>query len=109
MDPHSYRPNEFFANNWVYDGLVEYGRIDICRLLQLHGLLKILQMRGKSISSIDVKFHDGATWNCAAAKLNFDHAQSHHLLHQIGMVGGASISNQIVDLLSTYVFQIEEG
>merc|ERR1719181_732434 len=25
LDPHSYRPNEFFANNWVYDGLVEYG------------------------------------------------------------------------------------
>ena len=25
MDPHTYRPNEFFANNWVYDGLVEYG------------------------------------------------------------------------------------
>ena len=25
LDAHSYRPNEFFANNWVYDGLVEYG------------------------------------------------------------------------------------
>ena len=24
LDPHSYRPNEFFANNWVYEGLVEY-------------------------------------------------------------------------------------
>ena len=25
LDPHSYRPNEFFANNWVYEGLVKYG------------------------------------------------------------------------------------
>ena len=25
LDPHSYRPNEFFANNWVYEGLVAYG------------------------------------------------------------------------------------
>ena len=25
LDPHTYRPNEFFANNWVYEGLVEYG------------------------------------------------------------------------------------
>ena len=23
LDPHSYRPNEFFANNWVYEGLIE--------------------------------------------------------------------------------------
>ena len=25
LDPHSYRPNEFFANNWVYEGLTAYG------------------------------------------------------------------------------------
>ena len=25
LDPHTYRPNEFFANNWVYEGLVAYG------------------------------------------------------------------------------------
>jgi hypothetical protein len=24
LDPHTYRPNEFFANNWVYEGLVKY-------------------------------------------------------------------------------------
>jgi ABC-type transport system substrate-binding protein len=23
MNPHAYRPNEFFANNWVYEGLVQ--------------------------------------------------------------------------------------
>merc|ERR1712091_365384 len=25
LDAHSYRPNEFFANNWVYEGLLAYG------------------------------------------------------------------------------------
>ena len=25
MDPHTHRPNEFFANNWVYEGLTKYG------------------------------------------------------------------------------------
>ena len=25
LDPHTYRPNEFFANNWVYEGLLTYG------------------------------------------------------------------------------------
>ena len=25
LDPHSYRPNEFWANNWVYEGLVKFG------------------------------------------------------------------------------------
>lgn len=25
MEPHGYRPNEFFSNNWVYEGLVKYG------------------------------------------------------------------------------------
>merc|ERR1719491_1838267 len=25
IDPHSYRPNEFFISNWIYEGLVSYG------------------------------------------------------------------------------------
>lgn len=24
LDPHSYRPNEFFANNWVYEVSVQW-------------------------------------------------------------------------------------
>ncbi len=77
LDPHTYRPNEFFSNNWVYDGLVEYGP------------------GGKSLPALavswnvddragggqtytfnlrqNVTFHDGAAWNCDVAKLNFDH------------------------------------
>lgn len=25
LNPHGYRPNEFFANDWVYEGLVKWG------------------------------------------------------------------------------------
>ena len=76
LDPHTYRPNEFFANNWVYEGLVSYGSYG-----------QILPALAKSWSVDDkddgqrhtfnlregVTFHDGAAWNCTGAKLNFDH------------------------------------
>ena len=80
MDPHTYRPNEFFANNWVYDGLVEYGPGGT-----------ILPSLAESWTSVDkagggktytfnlrqnVNFHDGAAWNCTVAKLNFDHVMA---------------------------------
>ena len=76
LDPHTYRPNEFFANNWVYEGLVSYGNNgQVLPALasswkvadQGAGQRYIFQLRP------DVKFHDGADWNCAAAKINFDH------------------------------------
>ena len=77
LDPHSYRPNEFFANNWVYDGLVEYGPdgVILPSLAQswsvdATGLKYTFTLRS------GVTFHDGETWNCAAAKLNFDHGPS---------------------------------
>lgn len=77
LDPHSYRPNEFFSNNWVYEGLVSYG----AQGQTIPALAKnwtitdntdgtqtyVFTMRG------NVTFHDGSPWNCAAAKLNFDH------------------------------------
>ena len=82
LDPHSYRPNEFFANNWVYEGLVEYGPDGT-----------ILPALAESWSVADngagqkytfalrqgVKFHDGGEWNCAVAKLNFDHVLAEEL------------------------------
>ena len=73
----SYNPNEFFANNWVYEGLVSYGPEG-----------KILPALAKSWDIEDtaeggtkytfqlregVTFHDGAAWDCGAAKMNFDH------------------------------------
>jgi ABC-type transport system substrate-binding protein len=76
LDPHTYRPNEFFANNWVYEGLVSYGS---------YGQILPALASKWSVADVgdgqeytfqlrqNVTFHDGAAWNCAAAKLNFDH------------------------------------
>jgi len=77
MDPHSYRPNEFFISNWMYEGLVSYGPDGT--------ILPHLATRWTASDTADggqeytftlrsgVTFHDGAAWNCAAAKMNFDH------------------------------------
>mmetsp|Transcript_3228 Transcript_3228/g.4687 ORF Transcript_3228/g.4687 Transcript_3228/m.4687 type:complete len:467 (+) Transcript_3228:135-1535(+) len=77
LDPHSYRPNEFFANNWVYEGLVSYG--------SQGQTIPALAKNWTITDNVDgtqtyfftlqdgVKFHDGTLWNCDAAKLNFDH------------------------------------
>ena len=76
LDPHTYRPNEFFSNNWVYEGLVSYGSYGqiLPALAQSwtvadegDGQRYTFQLRP------DVTFHDGEEWNCDAAKLNFDH------------------------------------
>ena len=74
LDPHTYRPNEFFSSAWIYEGLVTYGREGqiIPALAQSwtvsdDGLQYTFQLRP------GVTFHDGTEWNCSAAKLNFDH------------------------------------
>ena len=84
LDPHSYRPNEFFANNWVYDGLVEYGPNGVI-LPSLATSWSVEDIAGGGqryafTLRSGVKFHDGAAWNCAAAKLNFDHVLAKPLL-----------------------------
>ena len=79
LDPHTYRPNEFFANNWVYEGLVSYGSYGQV----LPALAESWSISDNSDNSDGqrytfnlrdgVVFHDGAVWNCTVAKLNFDH------------------------------------
>ena len=77
LDPHSTRPNEFFANNWVYDGLVEYGPQGtiIPSLAESWTVTDNADGGQKYTFALrpNVKFHDGEAWNCDAAKLNFDH------------------------------------
>ena len=78
MDPHTYRPNEFFSNNWIYEGLVAYGA---------NGAIEPALATSWS-STVDattgaetvrftlrtgVTFHDGAAFDCSVVKLNFDH------------------------------------
>lgn len=76
LDPHSYRPNEFFANNWVYDGLVEYGPGGtILPALATSWTVEDLTSGGQKYTFTlrsGVTFHDGAAWNCKVAKMNFD-------------------------------------
>jgi len=77
MDPHSYRPNEFFFNNWVYEGLVSYGP-DGAILPQLASAWTIADTADggqeyRFTLRAGVVFHDGEAWNCSAAKMNFDH------------------------------------
>lgn len=79
LDPHSYRPNEFFANNWVYESLVNYGPQGQI----LPGLAASWTSTAGASGSNEqvytfvlrpnVTFHDGSDWNCDAAKMNLDH------------------------------------
>jgi ABC-type transport system substrate-binding protein len=77
LDPHSYRPNEFFANNWVYEGLLSYGADGVIE----PALATSWTVTDNNNGGQDyvftlrqgVKFHDGTDWNCTVAKLNFDH------------------------------------
>ena len=75
-DPHTYRPNEFFFSNWIYEGLLEYGEDGEL----LPALAKNWSVAADGDGEIysftlrpDVTFHDGAKWNCSAALLNFNH------------------------------------
>ena len=78
LDAHTYHPNEYFANSWVYDGLVEYGpdgTILPC-LAESWTVADRAEGYGQSYTfnlRQNVTFHDGALWNCVVAKLNFDH------------------------------------
>ena len=78
LDPHTYRPNEFFANNWVYEGLVKYGANGVIEPA-LAASWVVADIAGTDDQRYTftlrsgVTFHDGTAWNCGAAKLNFDH------------------------------------
>jgi len=77
MDPHSYRPNEFFISNWIYEGLVSYSH-DGMILPQLASSWTVTDTNGggqeyRFTLRPGVKFHDGADCNCAAVKMTFDH------------------------------------
>lgn len=77
MDPHSYRPNEFFISNWIYEGLVSYGH-DGQIMPQLATSWTVTDTSsGDQIYRFTlrsgVQFHDGTAFNCAAVKMTFDH------------------------------------
>merc|ERR1712046_381758 len=73
-DPHSTRPNEFWFSNWIYEGLVEYGK-DGEVLPALATNWSVVADGAGEVYSFTLRdgvtFHDGADWNCTAALLNF--------------------------------------
>lgn len=86
LDAHSYRPNEFWANNWVYEGLVKYGPGGTIEPA-LATSWTITDIAGSSDQKYTftlrsgVTFHDGAAWDCSVALLNFQHVFNHPCEH----------------------------
>ena len=80
VNPHQYYPNQLFAQSWVYQGLVGYGQDgEINPVLAKSWVIDDLPSGGRRYTFTlreGVKFHDGSDWNCAVAKLNFDHVLS---------------------------------
>ena len=80
IHPHQYFPNQLFAQAWVYEPLVEYGQDgEIGPALAASWKIEDTASGGSRYTFTlrsGVKFHDGSDWNCAVAKLNFDHVLS---------------------------------
>ena len=76
LSPHAYGPNELFAQNWIFEGLVSYGPDGAI----LPALATSWQLTTNGDSTVDltfqlrqnVIFHDGQQWNASVCKLNFD-------------------------------------
>jgi len=84
MEPHAYTPNEFFIQNWIYEGLVHYGANgDIVPALATSWTVGRDGGKQKYRFTLrqNVKFHDGEDFNCAAVKMNFDHVLQPPLNH----------------------------
>jgi len=77
LDPHSYRPNEFFSNNWVYEGLTQYGANGAIEGALATSWESATNAEGGETFRFTLRegvtFHDGKIFDCAAVKLNFDH------------------------------------
>jgi len=69
MNPHVYRPNEFFAVDWVFEGLVRYDNGQIVPALATSWVAQ-----GNSITFTlrqGVTFHDGTPFDAYAVDANF--------------------------------------
>ena len=80
INPHQYSPNALWAQDWIYEGLVSYGEDgEIVPALATTWKTEDISGGGQRVTfqlRQGVEFHDGTPWNCAAAKLNFDHVLS---------------------------------
>ena len=104
INPHMYNPNQMFAQNMVYEPLVQYGPNGTIEPWLAHDW--DISEDGKEYTFYlreNVLFSDGSTFNAETAKLNFDtvlaNAERHNWLEVI---------NQIEDtrVVDEYTFQI---
>lgn len=77
MEPHGYRPNEFFSNNWLYESLVSYGPNGNIEPALASSWSSSVNDDGSETFRFAIRqgvtFHDGAEFNCSVVELNFDH------------------------------------
>ena len=77
LEPHATFPMQFFSNNWIYEGLVRYGAGGAVEPALATEWSSTVNTDGTETVRFTLRtgvtFHDGAAFNCAAVKLNFDH------------------------------------
>ncbi|MGE7919781.1 nickel ABC transporter substrate-binding protein [Viridibacillus sp. NPDC093762] len=104
LNPHTYFPNEFFAQAMVYEPLVYYGKGgDIQPWLakswdiSKDGKEYVFHLRK------DVEFSDGSKFNAAIVKKNFDTILNNHKQHE-----WVELINQIKDtaVVDEYTFKL---
>ena len=90
MNPHGYRPNEFWANDWIYEGLVKYGANGAVLLSLAQSWSITSTSSGQMLITFqlqpNVSFSDGQRWNAAAAVLNFDNVLAYPLVDPVNEI-----------------------
>ncbi|KAL7461064.1 hypothetical protein ACHAXS_001501 [Conticribra weissflogii] len=79
INPHQYSPNALWAQDWIYEGLVNYGQDGVIEPALATSWNTVSAGNGQKVTfqlREGVAFHDGTPWNCSAAVLNFDHVLS---------------------------------
>lgn len=79
LNPHQYSPNQLFAQDWIYEGLVSYGQDGQIVPSLASSWETESTAEGQRVTfklRQNVTFHDGTAFNCTVAKLNFDHVLS---------------------------------
>ena len=109
LNAHVYGPNEFFSNNWIYEGLVSYGANgQILPSLATKWVVTSNNIGGDDYTFTlrdGVTFHDGAAWNCTVAKQNFDHifagalSTEKHGWYGVGLYTEEAVCNSDMELV----------
>ncbi len=116
LNPHMYNPSQFFAQNWVYDGLVSYGKGG--EILPALASAWTVSEDGKTLTfklRDGVRFSDGSPFDSAVALRNFKDvlaARDQHdwleLINQIDDVSAPDAGTLRIALKSAYYPALQE-